>query len=123
VVVFFDDALGQRQTQAPPTLFRRETGSEHRFVVFPFDAFACVCHINHIPIAHFSAVDANLSHAGHGIGGVFAEHLYHPLHQRGGNGNQFRFIAQVDRQLHRFRDAARDVFRHALHNRSDRLGV
>ena len=82
MVVFLDDALGERQSESPTALFGRIARSEHVFHVFFLDSLARVGHFHdHAP--HFHAgKQCDFALAFHCIDGIFAEILDDPLEKR-----------------------------------------
>lgn len=81
VVVFLDDAAGQRKAEAPAALFGREARLEEQFLVRGGDAFACVAQV-YVYVFTFGGEDGGEgSFAFHCVYGVLADILYHPFKQ------------------------------------------
>ena len=86
VMVLFDNAFGERESESPTTLFGGVAGLEDRFEFVALDATTWVGDFDYEGVLEIEEFEIDCAFfALHGVDGVFAEILDNPFEERSGD--------------------------------------
>ena len=81
-MILFHNAAGQRKSQSPPSFLCGKPRPEHGTQMLLGDALARIGNFNVQPAAGTIHINGNAALPAHGVDGILAKILYHPLEER-----------------------------------------